>query len=304
MITILLVSSCTEYDLEEVSLPKEANVCINITKQRTGKNLPYTRAAETDINNAIVLVYNASRIFEKSGDVTGSPQSVTLTLREGKKYIFVVANPSTALHAKLEASPAYTVLVDMLSEADDYNSGNLPPQGLLMSGKTEQTISAGTTNTVNIELTFCMTRIELYMRKASNDVENITVASVSLRNARSLGYLFKEDGYTTTVTNTVNLKNTQISSYTAGSDGTLIGIQYSYPTFGATDIAFNITLKHANATKTDTYTVYLNPKNSSAQGSSLERNKQYKVLVTFSKDENGNLKVSSYTQIDTNFTIG
>lgn len=302
--SLFLVSSCTECHLEEAAVPREADVRISFTGQGTARSGNDTRAEdETRITSAIVLVYNASQVFEKSGDVNGS-NSITLTLREGKKYIFVVANPCSALRSKLEASPSYTALGDMLSEAGDYNAGQAPAQGLLMSGKAEPTISVGAANTVNVEMTFCMARVDLYIRKGSNDVDNITVNSVSLINARSNGYLFKSGMSSATVTNSVGLLNSQITTYTAGADGTQIGMQYTYPTLTATDIAFSINLKHANATSADTYIIYLNAGNASAGGSTLERGKHYKVLVTFAKDEQGSLSITTYTQVNTDFTIG
>lgn len=303
VMTIFLVSSCTEYDLED-SGTKEANVLINITTAGTKKANADTRAtADNTINDAIVLVYNASQVFEKSGDINNS-NSITFTLREGKKYIFVVANPAGTLRTKLEASPTYSALVDMLSEADDYSAGNLPIQGLLMSGKAEKTISASTVNTINVELTFCMSRIELYIRKGSSDVENISINSLSFDNARSRGYLFKSGMYTATTTNTVTLLNDKVNTYTAGSEGTQIGLQYTYPAVNVTDIAFTVALTHANAPTADTYTIYPNVDNASATGSTFERGKLYKVIVTFDKDEQGMLEISTFTQIDTEFTIG
>lgn len=297
MTLILLLSGCTEYDISDSISPREASVRINIANANT-------RAAETDINNAIVLVYNASQVFEKSGN-TNSNNSITFTLREGKKYIFVVANPGTALRAKLEASPTYTSLMDMLSEADDYKAEQIPAQGMLMSGNATATISANDANkTVNVELTFCTARIELYIRKGSSDVDNITITSASLSNAHNKGYIFKDAMHTATATNTISLKSTQITSYTAGSDGTLIGMQYTYPTIKDGKIAFNIKLQHANATDADSYTIYPNNANTSSPGSTLQRGKRYKVIVTFSKDEEGTLTVTSYTEKNNDFVIG
>ena len=304
LMTVLMVGACTEYDLGDNTVTKEANVLINITTSGTNQNKANTRAtAENAINNAIVLVYNASQVFEKSGDVNHS-NSITFTLREGKKYIFVVANPSSTLRAKLEANPTYTTLVDMLSETGDYNAGNLPAQGLLMSGKIEKTISASTANTVNVELTFCVSRIELYIRKGSSDVENIVINSLTFVNVHNRGYLFKSEMYTAKATNTVTLLNNKVDTYTAGTNGTQIGLQYTYPTIKATDIAFTVTLKHANAPTTDTYTIYPNVDNDSATGSTFECGKLYKVIVTFDKDEQGKLEISTFTKIDTEFTIG
>ena len=304
VMTVFMMSGCTEYDLGDSVVTKEANVLINITTSGTKQDKAGTRAtADNAINDAIVLIYNANQVFEKSGDVNNS-NSITFTLREGKKYIFVVANPSSTLRTKLEANPTYTSLVDMLSETGDYNAGNLPTQGLLMSGKIEKTISTSTVNTINVELTFCVSRIELYIRKGSSDVENISINSLSFINARSRGYLFKSGMYTTTATNTVTLLNNKVDTYTAGTNGTQIGLQYTYPTIKATDIAFTVTLKHANAPAADTYTIYPNVDNDSATGSTFEHGKLYKVIVTFDKDEQGTLKISTFTQIDTEFTIG
>lgn len=295
MTLILLLSGCTEYDISDSISPREASVRINIANANT-------RAAETDINNAIVLVYNASQVFEKSGN-TNSSNSITFTLREGKKYIFAVANPGATLRAKLEASPTYTSLMDMLSEADDYKAEQIPAQGMLMSGNATETISADDAHkTVNVELTFCTARIDLYIRKGSSDVDNITINSATLTKARSKGYLFNSVMSTATVNNNVSLINSLVSTNTA--DGTLIGTQYTYPTVNATDIAFNITVQHANASTTDTYTIYLNNDNASSPGSTLSRGKQYKVLVTFSKDETGSLSITAYTSKTNDFVIG
>lgn len=294
MTLILLLSGCTEYDISDSISPREASVRINIANANT-------RAAETDINNAIVLVYNASQVFEKSGN-TNSSNSITFTLREGKKYIFAVANPSAALRAKLEASPTYTSLMDMLSEADDYKAEQIPAQGMLMSGYATATISANANKTVNVDLTFCTARIDLYITKGSIDVDDITIKSATLTKARSKGYLFKSVMSTATANNNVSLINSLVS--TNAADGTLIGTQYTYPTVDATDIAFNITVQHANASATDTYTIYLNDDNVSSPGSTLSRGKQYKVLVTFSKDETGSLSITAYTSKTNDFVIG
>lgn len=309
LMTLLLVTvSCTEYKFDDTMAPRETDVMISI-RQRTvagraerDNDRAQTRVTENEIKSAVVLIYNASRVFEKSSDMgTGSP--VTLTLREGKKYIFIVANACPALRAKLDASPSYQELTAMLSEAADYNAGNYPAQGLLMSGQTEQTIAVGSANSVQLKLKYCMSRVDLYLRKGSADVGNITVSSVKLLKARNRGYLFKPDMYASTVTNTVALQHTQVTGYTTGSDGTLIGTQYTYPTVDATDLAFEIGIRHAGTSAADTYTVYLNAGNTAAH-ITLKPNIQYKVIVTFSKDESGTLLVSAFTEKVVNFDIG
>lgn len=306
--TVLLVSGCTEYKFEDRVAAEETDVMISIMPRKangqegSGTYVPETRVTENEIKSAFVLVYNASRIFEKSKDMgTGTP--VTLTLRKGKKSIFIVANASDALKAKLNASPSYATLIDLLSEDADYNAGKYPAQGLLMSGKAEQTIAVGSANAVKVKLNYCMTRIALYLRKGSNDVDNITIKTVKLNNARNKGYLYKEDMYSSKVSNTVTPENTQITSYTAGSDGTLIAVQYTYPTVNATDIAFEISLNHANTASADTYTIYLNESNT-ASNTTLQPNNQYKVIVTFSKDESGTLSVTAFTEKIVDFDIG
>lgn len=309
LMTVLLLGGCTEYDMAEEAGEREVNVRINITTHDANPNIAGTRAGvdETTINDALVLVYNASQVYEKSGHISGT--GLTLTLREGKKYIFVVANPCPALLARLTSTPppTYTALTDMLSEAGDYNAGNYPTQGLLMSGKAEKTISANSSaNTVEVKLSYCTARIDLYIRKGSSDVDNITLTKVELKNARSMGYLFKDAAYDTgKANNTLTLLSTRINTYAAGSDGTLVGTQYAYPATNAADLAFSITLQHANALTQDIYTVYPNAANSASPGSTLKRGKHYKVIVTFSKDEQSKLNVSAYTQMITNdFVIG
>lgn len=308
LMAALLSGGCTEYKFDDLAAPEETDVVISIMPRSSDGQgdsdvrIPQTRVTENEIKSAIVLVYNAGHLLERSKDMgTGSP--VTLTLREGKKYIFIVANPSTALRTKLNDSPSYAELSSMLSEDADYYAGTYPAQGLLMSGKVEQTLAAGSTNSVSVKLEYCMSRIELYIRKGSSDVDDITVNSVKLNNARSKGYLFKADMSNAAVTNTVKLENTQITGYTAGSDGTLIGVQYTYPTVNATNIAFAIGLKHTNTTADDAYTVYLNA-NNSASGTTLQPNNRYKVIVTFSKDESGTLSVTAFTEKNVNFDIG
>ena len=305
VMTVFMVSGCTEYKFDDRVVPEETDVMISIMPRKgdaSNVQTPQTRVTENEIKSAIVLVYNVSQVFEKSVDM-GTGSLVTLTLREGKKYIFIVANASAALRTKLNASPTYTALNSMLSEADDYNGGKYPAQGLLMSGKTEQTIASGSTNSVEVKLNYCLSKVSLYLRKGSADVDNITVNSLKLNKARSKGYLFKADMSTTTIDNNVTLENTQITSFTAGSDGTLIGVQYTYPTVDATDIAFEITLKHTNTSATDTYTIYPNAGNNTG-GTTLEPNNQYKVIVTFSKDEDGTLSVTGFTEKNVNFDIG
>lgn len=306
LMTLLLLGGCTEYDMAEEAGEREVNVRINITTHDANPNIAGTRATvdETAINNALVLVYNASQVYEKKGNISGA--GLTLTLREGMKYIFVVANPCPALLARLNSTPppTYTALTDMVSEAADYNAGNYPTDGLLMSGTAEKTISTNSSNnTVEVKLSYCTARIDLYIRKGSSDVDNITLSKVELKNARSMGYLFKDAAYDTgKANNPLTLLSNQINTYTA--DGTLVGTQYAYPATNAGDLAFSITLQHSNASTKDTYTVYLNTANSASPGSTLKRGKQYKVIVTFSKDEQSNLNVSAYTTIDNNFVIG
>lgn len=310
VMTLLLVSaSCTEYKFDDAMAPRETDVMISIRPRTTGARVSpdvrnaQTRVTENEIKSAVVLIYNASRVFEKSSDMGTCSNPVTLTLREGKKYIFIVANACPALRAKLDASPSYQELTAMLSEAADYNAGNYPAQGLLMSGQAEQTIAVGSANSVQLKLKYCMSRVDLYLRKGSSDVGNITVNSVKLLKARNKGYLFKPDMYASTATNTVTLQHTQITGYAAGSDGTLIGTQYTYPTVDATDLAFEIELRHAGTSAADTYTVYLNAGNTAAN-ITLKPNIQYKVIVTFSKDESGTLSVSAFTEKVVNFDIG
>lgn len=309
LMTLLLLGGCTEYDMAEEAGEREVNVRINITTHDANPNIAGTRATvvdETVINNALVLVYNASQVYEKKGNISGA--GLTLTLREGMKYIFVVANPCPDLLARLNSTPppTYTALMDMVSEAADYNAGNYPIHGLLMSGTAEKTISTNSSNnTVEVKLSYCTARIDLYIRKGSSDVDNITLSKVELKNARSMGYLFKDAAYDTgTTNNTLTLLSNQINTYTAGSDGTLVGTQYAYPATNAGDLAFQITLRHANALTQDTYTVYPNAANSASPGSTLKRGRQYKVIVTFSKDEQSNLNVSAYTTINNDFVIG
>ena len=305
VMTAFLVSGCTEYKFDDRVVPVETDVMISI-KPRQGDGLhvdaPRTRA-ESDIKSAVVLIYNVSLVFEKSADMGTGSSPVTLTLREGKKYIFIVANACTALRAKLNASPTYAELNDMLSETGDYNGGNYPTGGLLMSGKAEQSIAVGSTNSVQVPLYYRLSKVSLYMRKGSADVDNITVSALKLNKARSKGYLFKPDMFTSVIDNNVTLENTDITGFTAGSDGTLIGVQYTYSTVNATDIAFTITLKHTNTAAKDTYTIYPNVGNDTG-GSTLEPGNQYKVIVTFSKDESGTLSVTDFTKKDVNFDIG
>lgn len=305
VMTAFILGGCTEYKFDDRAVPVETDVMISI-KPRQGDGLhvdaPQTRA-ESDIKSAVVLIYNVSKVFEKSADMGTGSSPVTLTLREGKKYIFIVANACTALRTKLNASPTYAELNDMLSEAGDYNGGNYPTGGLLMSGKTEQTIAVGSTNSVQVKLNYCLSKVSLYLRKGSADVDNITVSALKLNKARSKGYLFKNDMFTSVIDNNVTLENTAITGFIAGDDGTLIGVQYTYSTVTATDIAFAITLRHTNTTATDTYTIYPNAGNN-ADGSTLEPGNQYKVIVTFSKDENGTLSVTGFTEKNVNFDIG
>lgn len=303
VMTAFILGGCTEYKFDDRAVPQETDVMISILPRQGGDvNAPQTRATENEIKSAIVLIYNASRVFEKSADMgTGSP--VTLTLREGKKYIFIVANAGTSLRTKLNASPTYTALNGMLSETEDYNGGNYPTQGLLMTGKAEQTIASGSTNSVKVKLNYCLSKISLYLRKGSADVDNITVSALKLNKARSKGYLLKSDMSTSVIDNIVTIVNNQVTGFTAGSDGTLIGEQYTYPTVNATDIAFEITLRHTNTTTTDTYIIYPNASNNT-DGTTLEPNNQYKVIVTFSKDESGSLSVSGFTEKNVDFDIG
>lgn len=303
VLVCMIFGSCTEYRIDDDLPAKEATVLIGITTGQTVGGGADTRAAinEYEVKSGVVLVYNANKVFEKSG-VLGGSGTLQLTLREGEKYIYVVANPCAELKAKLDASPTYTQIGDMISTAGDYNSGNYPTQGLLMAGQGEQTAVVDQTNEITIQLAIRSTRVDLYINKGSADVENMTVTSVKLQNAHSTGYLFKDNAALTTVsTNTVTLINSAINSVVTG--GTLVGTQYTYPAINATNISFLITLKHANASVADTYTVYLNTANSTSSVT-LQQGYHYKVVITFSKDENGTLNITGYTTKNNDFIIG
>lgn len=301
----LLFGSCTEQSLVYVS-ENEASVLIGIATGRASeRKASYegnTRigADEYDVKSAVVLIYNANKLLEKSG-VLGADGMLQLTLREGKKYIYVIANPSASLKSQLDALPAYTQLNDMVSLANDYNAGNYPIQGLLMTGSIEETVSADQTNAITVPLTMCTARVDLYINKGGSDVEDLSLSSVKLKNARIAGYLFQDKNLAGSATNTVGLLTNKITSVTA--DGTLTGTQYTYPAKDATDISFEVVVKHANASATDTYTVYLNASNNNS-AATLQKGCHYKVLITFSKDESGTVVVSGYTSKTNDFTIG
>ncbi len=304
---VLLCGSCTEQSLMDNIPAGEATVFIGISTKNTSgtKEMPVndTRAAinEYEVKSAVVLVYNANKVFEKSG-VLSNDNTLQLILREGKKYIYVIANPGTALKAQLDAMPTYTQLGDMISTSDDYSNGSYPSQGLLMTGVIEKTISTGQNNEVTIPLNIRTARVDLYINKGSTDVENMTISSVNFQNAHTTGYLFKANAATSAVsTNSFTLIASDITSVVA--DGTLIGTQYTYPVIGASNISFLITLKHANASAADTYTVYLNETNNST-AITLQQGYHYKVLITFSKDETGTLNISGYTSKNNSFNIG
>lgn len=307
VLACLICMSCTEQSFTDDFPVKEATVFIGVSTNcifgTRGTSESATRAtiSEYEVKSAVVLVYNANKVFEKSGSL-GEDHTLQLTLREGKKYIYVIANPGTALKNQLDASPTYTQLGEMISTSDDYANGNYPSQGLLMTGTVEQTISTGQKNEVTIPLNIRTARVDLYVNKGSTDVEDVKISSVNFQNAHTTGYLFKTNVATATVsTNPVTLIGTNITGVT--TDGTLVGTQYTYPAISVSNISFQVTLKHANASIAEVYTVFLNDTNSGT-AITLQQGYHYKVLITFSKDETGTLNISGYTSKNNSFDIG
>lgn len=295
---LLILCGCTQVELmEETGTPKEVTVAIQL---KTDESLRAT-SSDLAIKSAEVLVYNSNEVLENSVSLKSGVTSATLTMKEGKKYIYVVANASTTLVGKIKAAHYRSDLLALTSEAGDYNNGQLPSQGLLMSGEHAENIT--TNKSVTVTLTAVLAKIEVYVAKASN-VGNITVKGVKGINLHNTGYLFGTKTTTSKSSPAMKMPSSTVIINTNDAAGKLVGTAYSYPTSKATDLSVQLTVRHTEAQADDVYTIVPNANNSSADGVTFERGKHYKVTVTFERDEQGTIKPGVFTEVDNGFTFG
>ncbi|WP_262435398.1 fimbrial protein [Jilunia laotingensis] len=310
VVVTLLFGSCTEQSLVYDISDNEATVLVEIATDHDSERIAeYDRdntrgddlIEEYKITNAVVLVYNSNKLFEKSGTLNADGE-LKLTLREGKKYIYVVANPGTSLKGRLTASPTYTQLNDMVSLTEDYNNGNFPTQGLLMTGSLEKAVLTGQENKVTVPLTIRTARVDLYINKGSAAVGNILVESADLVNARTTGYLFQNNNVETRAVIPFSKLNTLLQDVM--TEGMLVGTQYTYPVVGVTDIALLIKVTHFEALANgEMYIVRLNDLNTNS-AITLKPGYHYKVMITFFRDETGSIDISKYIYKENFFVIG
>lgn len=308
-VLLLLVSSCTQVEVPGIS-EESGEDAIVLLKVDAGKAV--TRAggeyADEPFKSGVVLVFNENQVCELVQDFTTSSTAVTFKVREGTKNFYVVGNASAALVVALKKIHWEQDLLEKLSDAADYNAtnGSKPTQGLLLSGVENAKVSSSqSSNEVTVNLKVALAGVDFRIAKGGANVGNITVKSLQVRNARSVGYLYK-DGVSGTTPKTFNPKMTTTNVTATGAEGTSVSTFYTYPLIlsDSTDFYFTLTVRHAGAQADDVYTIYPNADNVATGGVDFQRGYFYKVIVTFSRDETGNLKVSAYTENPNDFVFG
>ncbi len=307
-VLLLLVSSCTQVEVPGIS-EESGEDAIVLLKVDAGKAV--TRAGgeygTEPFNSGVVLVFNENQVCEQVQSFDARKDSITLTVREGTKNFYVVGNASADLVAALKGIHWEQDLSEKLSDAADYNAtnGSKPTQGLLLSGvKNAKVSSSQSSNEVTVNLRVALAGVDFRIAKGGSDVGNITVKSLEVHQARSVGYLYKEKSGTTP-TDFYSFITASTVSVT-GTDGTSVSTFYTYPVrlTDSTDFYFTLTVCHAGAQADDVYTIYPNADNVATGGVDFQRGYFYKVIVTFSRDETGNLTVSAYTENPNDFVFG
>lgn len=307
-VLLLLVSSCTQVEVPGISeeLGEDAIVLLKVD---AGKAV--TRAggeyADESFNSGVVLVFNENQVCEQVQSFDDGAAAITLTVREGTKNFYVVGNASANLVVALKGIHWEQDLLEAVSRTGDYNTtnGGKPTQGLLLTGVTKATVSSSqSSNDVTVNLTVALAGVDFRIAKGSSDVGDITVKSLQVHQARSVGYLYQTSSGTTSTDFNSSITASTVSA--TGTDGTSVSTFYTYPVMisGSTDFYFTLTVCHANALADDVYAIYPNSSNVATGGVDFQRGYFYKVIVTFSRDETGNLTVSAYTDNPNDFVFG
>lgn len=306
-VLLLLVSSCTQVEVPGIS-EESGEDAIVLLKVDAGKAV--TRAegeyGTEPFNSGVVLVFNENQVCEQVQSFDARKDSITLTVREGTKNFYVVGNASADLVAALKGIHWEQDLSEKLSDAADYNAtnGSKPAQGLLLTGVTNATVSSQSSNEVTVNLTVALAGVDFRIAKGSSDVGDITVKLLQVHQARSVGYLYQTSSGTTPTDFYSSITASTVS--VTGTDGTSVSTFYTYPVrrTGSTNFYFTLTVHHANALADDVYVIYPNADNVATGGVDFQRGYFYKVIVTFSRDETGNLTVSAYTDNPNDFVFG
>lgn len=297
---LFILCGCTQVEVtEEFDEQNKITVAIQF---KPNESLRTTPSSDLSIMSAKVLVYNSNEILENSTSTTSGNSSAVLTLKEGHKYIYVVANASSDLTEKIKNAHFRKDLLELTSEAEDYNNGQLPSHGLLMAGEYEGFFT--TNQNITVTLTAALTKIEVYVAKESN-VGNIIVKKVEGKNLHTTGYLFSTDVTESKTDLAMQMPSGgPITIKTNDITGKLVGTVYSYPTIKATDLSVQLTVRHAEAQTDDVYTIIPNAQNSSAEGVTLERGKCNKITITFKKDEQGTITTEEFSNVNNEFIFG
>lgn len=307
-VLLLLVSSCTQVEVPGIS-EESGEDAIVLLKVEAGKAV--TRAGgeygTEPFNSGVVLVFNENQVCEQVQSFDDGAAAITLTVREGTKNFYVVGNASADLVVALKGIHWEQDLLNAVSRTGDYNTtnGGKPAQGLLLTGVTKATVSSSqSSNDVTVNLTVALAGVDFRIAKGGSDVGNITVKSLKVHQARSVGYLYKEESGTTSTDFNSSITSSTVSATAA--DGTSVSTFYTYPVMmsGSTDFYFTLTVRHAGTQADDVYTIYPNADNVATGGVDFRRGYFYKVIVTFSRDETGNLTVSAYTDNPNDFVFG
>jgi hypothetical protein len=320
----LFFASCTQTDL--VTLDESGkNVNMAVTISTRSSSDPNVTASEDAVSEVYVLIYNSNYLLENGSDifVTGTNlNSKRWVVKEGVKHVYVIVNPSSELKARLNSLPSHSNLLAMKTSVSSFETdvSNNPTTGMLMTGKSENQLIGETNNSVAVNLTKRMARVDLYMRKEANVTGAVTIKSVSMDNTRKVGQLFDDsNSYTDSNSYSVSgglinssgvLVSVTTSSPSTDTDYTLVSHNYTHPnilgtTFSESSVnKLNIILTYVEGgyTMTYTYIAYISDSNLYQNSKSLFSNNIYQVKTTLYK-EGLNLGISGTTTVTNTFTI-
>lgn len=304
----LACGSCTQEDMNGGEAA-EAVVLLQVDADQavTRATRANTSYGTEPFNSGVVLVFNENGVCEVVQKFAQKTNTTSFTVREGDKHFYVVGNASPELVNTLEAIHWEQDLLNATSNAADYNGGGKPAQGLLMTGKTEATVSSNSSNkkdTVTVPLTVVLAGVDFRIAKGGTDVGDIVFKSLQVHNARPVGYLYNKTS-THSATTTFTLSTPTTVSAT-GTEGTSVAMFYTYPVMetGTADLYFTLTVRHAGALADDVYTIYPNDDNAESGGVNFRPGYFNQVIVTFSRDETGNLTLTNYTTNGNDFEFG
>lgn len=304
LLAALFFVSCTQTDLVQES-GNDVNLAVTIsTRSSTDGN---AIGNETGLSEVFVLIYNSNFLLENGSELSVSGDALNAkrwVVKEGTKHVYVIANPDAELKSRLNARPSHSDLLAMISSTSSFDTavGNISSSGMLMTGKAENQFVNESANSVSVDITRRMARVDFYMRKEANVTGTVTVKSVKLEKTRKAGKLYDDaNSYTDAnvflvdgaLTNSSGVVVSAItSSPTTDIDYTLISHNYTFSnvlgtTFSESDVnKLNITLTYTEGSYTMTYSyvVYISSSSGYANSISIIPNKVYQVKATLYKE--------------------